>query len=389
MNPFDSLTKILRNIPSSVFKKKRGATPYLQTFSLGTGAGLNRDALVYKSQADALHPDPDASNVVKLLGAGAFATDLFFEDIAKAKEETYIGYVPVNLPDIVIGTMSIDHLDDIANPGFFFNLAQDTPFQTITIPPPKNKDRPVYVTITNTGSVPFLMYGLTIDPGTTQTFNFIKGIPTWVPISGVNIVTVPGADWLQPPAGNAVDYLNYVGSSFGAPRFKNEQDTSYKARARAYVVGPKVTPAGVLYQVKTVYPLSDVAIYEWFPSSYTQLLAILTPNYLAFKIPLSGSDGTVIPTTIDTSATQGPEFTFYIVVNNSVLDEFQNGVVADYSFTDAGDPQLDADNYGGFFTDASGDVTAVDLGQNKRIMRIIQDAKAAGTTPILVIQNAA
>src|SRR4029077_18083258 len=113
-------------------------------------------------------------------------------------------------------------------------------------------------------------------------------------------------------------------------------------------------------------------------SSYSQLLAILTPNYAAFSIP----DGT--PVTIDISASAGPNFTFYVVVPSSVIDKFQSGVYADFSFADWQDPLVAISDYGGFFNPNPGEVSAAALQQNKRLFKIIDSMKAAGTNGILV-----
>lgn len=329
---------------------------------------------------------PQASNVVKLLGASGFVLDNFLNDIQNGKQETYIGSVTVEIDNLPSGgAVAGASLDAIALPGYIFDINQTTAGQTITFPFPVNVNRRVYIIINNIGTAAFTMYGVTIQPGSTQTYNYTYGlsgaIQTWVPITSVNAVQVAGADYLLPtstPQGNGVDYLSLVGTGFNTPRDFISDDPTYKLWINQNVTGPKISPLGIQQILNTIFPGLGAKVFDWFPSSYSQLITLLTanPGYLAYSVPSGNSYS--IPGEPNYPS-YGPAFNFYVTVPGISTPITPGGVYADWSFADFGEATVDLLHYGGFFSDLSvADILPT-------LINIIQNIKAAGTTPVIVL----
>lgn len=391
--PSISRDKILKYLPFLYNKR-----PTLSTGEQTTTNQFNQPIVIPSGVTQ------DGSNVWKLTDTVSFSLDKLFTDMGYAKEEAYIGIVPTPIDPTITQTdlsgnptaiiLFAGFLEDISQSGYSFIVS--TPPNSVdgvelTIPLPRNLNQSIYVTITNNGLVSLTAYGVTVPTGESATF--VLNTDTWVFTDSPNTLFVPGADGA---------YLDNVGTSYGVLRTTAEADSLYKKRIRAQVVGNKVTVNGIDTQINTVFNFTP-AIYEWYPTSYTQMIADLTPNFCAFDL-----DGNPYNIAAEPNYPNfGPAFTFYAVLPSSILDKYSSGVyagsdnpsnnvfpssfygdgVTTTGIPPGGDPQIGVGRFGGFFNANTGEITISNLQTNKRILQIIKNTKAAGSKGILVLQN--
>jgi len=128
MANFDTFDLMLNRIPGVLNKTLGVVVP-------NTNIGTNRQ---------------NASNIVNLLDAISYTTDTSFQSIDDGRQQSLIGVTPVELNDI--SSLS-GHIDEIALPGYLFNLNQASSVDGIFIGYPRNLSKPFYMTINNkTGS---------------------------------------------------------------------------------------------------------------------------------------------------------------------------------------------------------------------------------------------
>lgn len=190
----NSLDKLLKYMPRKY--NKNPGTPGPSIVIPGTGG-----------------PTPTrigASNLYQTLAAFGFSLDNMFNSISDAQEETYIGFVPVNVNiqyfptdevivvdnsgTIVVNASSVivtatEVVLDISpqvidlNSYFYFNAI--TQNLVLALPAPTITSQSKYVLIKNTGANPFNLYGLFVQPGQTIILN-------WVPSETISSTTIPG-----------------------------------------------------------------------------------------------------------------------------------------------------------------------------------------------------
>lgn len=138
----DSLSKLLKNIP--LYYNKGKGTVVLPPVNFP-----NLD-----------HALSGASNVVNLFDAVGNTMDSLLDAIDTAQQESIIGITPVNITD---PNVIANNIDEIALPGYVFNLAIPNSSNANVLGFPKNLSKAFYITINNTGaaiSVPFsVAYG--------------------------------------------------------------------------------------------------------------------------------------------------------------------------------------------------------------------------------------
>lgn len=138
----DSLDKLLKNIPIVYNKTKGTVIPPPVGFP-------NLD-----------HALSGASNVVNLMDSVGNTMDSLLDAIDTAQQESLIGITPVNITD---PNVIANNVDEVALPGYVFNIAIPNSSNANVLGFPKNLSKPFYITINNTGadiSVPFsVAYG--------------------------------------------------------------------------------------------------------------------------------------------------------------------------------------------------------------------------------------
>jgi hypothetical protein len=206
-------------------------------------------------------------------------------------------------------------------------------------------------------------------------------------------VFVPGPIF---PGHNSPD-LDPLGDNFGVTRLVSENDVTYRKRITESAVGPKLTPSGLIEQFRVIYGL-DVQVFQWFPSSFSNLATYLTanPGYTAYYLdktavaPTDTADGYF---NLDPTKTQGPPCTFYVTVPQSQFRNFNNGVYPDdldatppdWTFVDYEDEIIGPGRHGGFFKANEGEPNYVLTSLIERYLALISSIKAAGAYGILII----
>lgn len=475
-----SLEKLLKNIPQKYNKYP----------------GLPGPNIVIPGAGPSVPTRVGASNVYNLMAAFAFSLDMMFKDLADAQEETYIGFVPVNVnvqyfPTETItvvdnsGTTVVDTSDNIVvatqvaldissivlelNSYFYFNASVQNLVLTLPAPTQTSKER--YLLIKNTGVNPFNLYGLIVLPeqtiilnwvpsvtisstlipgrwtvsaqyyysfkpstsGTTQELpnplntninNSILGITSLVTnlssqsffikdklINGYESVLFSwnntisaweytptnlyaeilplGADSLS---GNfsvgGSTWLDDVGLSYNVARIFSELDAQYRNRIRQLILGNKITKPGIEVGVAVVFGFLP-HIYNWYASDYTAMIATLT-SPAAFKYDVSLNQMVSYNLVGEPNyPNYGPVFNWYVVVNNTIIENLTNAVYADFSFDnypDIGDV-ITSPPRGGFFEANPDDIGAVNSNVLLLLGQFLHRIKAAGTTPIIVVTD--
>jgi hypothetical protein len=329
------------------------------------------------------------------------------------------------------------YLEDNSLPGFVYNVTQTQQSNfNYEIPEPIPNTgaipAPRYVTIRNTGSYSFFCENVLILPGSVQVYTWAPGgyagyttpfgtyTQNWIPTKIKDFDTVLGSLVTENPL-NAVYVpgptlpgyqspdLDPLGESFGIHRIIREDDITYKKRIAQSVTGSKMTPQAIKGQFKIIYGI-DVEVFQWYPSSYAELvtylgtLAAYQPFYLdgtAFTVPGSAiyyhtTPSTVITCTpLDLSASQGPPNTFYVVIHTGSANlingvypnsdsDTQTGTL-DWSFIDYGDTEIGAGRHGGFFIPNTGETGYSLTSGTQRYLHLISSIKAAGTDAIVIL----
>jgi hypothetical protein len=379
--PSDTLPYLLKRLPS-VYNTTQG-TPAANTTSIYPPVYVGTTYLL-----------PDASDIVQTLDSAGYVLDQLISDVQTIKDISYIGEVPVAIANLTssgplfTGTFEANFL-----PGYIFNVTQTTPSLTFTIPLPQNSNNPLYINIVNTGAVSFTCYNVVIDPGTYQVYNFnpLSGVTAWTPLnvtgwnsSTSSLITTNPINAVNVPGAFTTD-LDPLGDSYGVLRQPSESDNTYKLRAAGSLAGPKLTPASIVLQVNQIYDVG-AQLYEWFPSSYSSLLTFLAANPGYTALNLNGAPATSAQLPLG-PAIHGPHYYFYVVVNQSVLTKFKNGVFSDYSFFDPNikDGQVGVGYYGGFFELSAGEGGGGDTQLAQRLLNLLSTLKASGTACILII----
>jgi hypothetical protein len=151
-----------------------------------------------------------ASNLYQILAAFGFSLDNMFNSISDAQEETYIGFVPVNVNvnyyptnEVTVTDNSGNIVVDVSlnvvtatqvvigipstvidlNNYFYFNAT--TSNLVLTLPDPTITSQERFILIKNTGTNQFNLYGLFVLPNQTIILN-------WVPSETIATTTIPG-----------------------------------------------------------------------------------------------------------------------------------------------------------------------------------------------------
>jgi DNA-binding beta-propeller fold protein YncE len=350
--------------------------------------------------------------------------------------------IEVFASEIVTGSNSFPlfqgTFEDNALPGYVFNVNQITSGINFTIPFPISFTKEAYVTINNTGSTPFTCYSIpqagtpgdlstyisipiTIAPGQSEIYTFSPNAvdQMWIPVNtqsqviygtttALNAVSVPGP--INPNPSLTTQDLDPLGFNYGSTRIYGEDDKTYKKRIRNKVVGTKLTPGSIINQFRTIYGI-NVSVYQWFSSSYSQLVSLLTPlpEYSAFY--LNGAPVTLGQIPLNLSNPTGPYNFFYVVIPSGIVPNFQMGVYPnnlvwtdnvpsgdrtypDWSFANFKDTTVGIPNGGTFPGNYThGGFFKANLGENEytisdfvmKYLFLISAIKAAGTDAILIV----
>lgn len=192
--PGKSTTKLLNYLPQ-LFNKNPGTPGSLLTIS-GAGSPVQLQT--------------GASNLFQVMDAAGFVLDNLFNDIVNAREETYIGVVPVNVnvQYFPTGTLTItdnvgDNItDNVGNPVVGNQVVINIPSQVIdfnfllylnavvgnlnlTLPNPTNPFKQRYIAVKNTGTQAFSLYGFNLQVGQTLLLN-------WFPQLTIGATTIGG-----------------------------------------------------------------------------------------------------------------------------------------------------------------------------------------------------
>ena len=359
----------------------------------------------------------NSSNIVKLASSAAFGLDLMLANIQTEKDISYVGQAPVQISGLS-GLSGLSgqplfsgYFEDSALPGNIFNVTQlpaiTAPY---TIPLPQNQSVVMYALIMNDASSQqtITCENVNISPGMYQVYNWRAEVGFWEPlnISGYasiddvliaknppNAVFVPGPVF---PGHESPD-LDPLGDNYGVPRFSPEDDTTYRKRITESVTGKKLTPAGFIEQFRIIYGM-DVGVYQWFPTSFSQLSTYLTanPGYTAYYqdgTPVSSADTVGGYYSLNPTQPQGPPTVFYVTVLQSQLSNLNNGVYPDslgatppdWSFFDYEDTLIGPGRHGGFFRPNIGESNYVLTSLIKRYLLLISSIESAGTYGILVV----
>jgi hypothetical protein len=322
-----------------------------------------------------------------------------FVDIATQKLLIYGPNAIINS-----GPMFSGYLEYTAFPGNIFQIPQNT-FSTFNylIPSPQNLSNPIYVFIQNIGIFPLRAQQILIQPGNYQVFNWRPETLQWIPlnvtgydnvnntlttVNPLNAVIVPGPIF---PGFTSPD-LDPLGANFGVTRIISEDDATYKKRIIESVTGSKMVASGIINQFRVIYGIK-AQVYDWYPSSYAQLVTYLNahPGFTAFY--LDGSQVTVGFSPLDLTATQGPPTVFYVVLSGSGILTVPNGVYSndllstppDWSFIDYEDTTIGLSHHGGFFVPNIGEPDFSISNSLERYLHLISVIKAAGTEAIVIL----
>jgi hypothetical protein len=147
--PGNSTTKLLKYLP-----KKYNKNP-----------GVAGTPIIILGAGNPVPVQTGASNIYQLCDAAGFTLDTLFQDITNAKQETYIGIVPIAITLSASGTIgSANTTVDIC---YSFNITTTVPGLLISLPPPTSVNYNSWVIVTNTGTYSFSTYGFSLQPGQT------------------------------------------------------------------------------------------------------------------------------------------------------------------------------------------------------------------------------
>src|SRR5882724_1085519 len=218
-------------------------------------------------------------------------------------------------------------------PGNVFNINQTT-FNNYhyNVPILQNGNVTTYTIIKNTGDFSFRCNDVIISPNNYQVYNWRKEISAWMPVqvtgfnsnalatvNPTNAVIVPGPIF----PGHISPDLDPLGKNYGVTRIVYEDDITYKKRISESVTGKKLVPSGFIDQFRIIYG-QTAQVYQWFPSSYSQLVTYLNANPGFTGFYLDGNQVSPGASPLDLTASQGPYNTFYVVISGVGNLNFQN-----------------------------------------------------------------
>ncbi len=372
-----------------------------------------------------IYPSATNSHLVQLMGAVADSHDGLITAINASKDETILGTQAVaidTISDLYTGGTTID---EIALPGYYFQVAQETVDTGSTLEQPRNKTNKFTVIIRNVGHENIVLTYNTAYPtvDTVTIGRFENAIFQFIPDS-INPYTTNGVYQYLPdmplpfsslPVNGADDpYLDKVGQSFGFPRFlinsseAIENNYDYKNRVKYLVSGNKTTPPGITHAIKQLLQIpgilgpETIGFYEWFnsylPSSWSNLQTDLA-GYTLETFIIDGRPEIAGPYGgLDLTAPEGQPNFFYITMpkgnltNSGVYAEwtFTNiktaGIPDSYGITVTPDPAATTyPGYGGYFNDV--DTTFLEVVAFDRLVRLINLTRAAGTCCVLILTS--
>lgn len=239
-----------------------------------------------------------------------------------------------------------------------------------------------------------VVYQQTINPLQTVLFQWNNLTSTWgLAQSNYIYEIIPaGADSLSGnyylPEGNS--WLDDVGISYGTNRVYSEIDSGYKKRISQLVTGTKLTVPGITEIVTIVFNFIP-KIFNWYHSDYIQMLSLIPASPSAFKY--NSITNTMDNYNIHAEPNYpnfGPITNFYVLVSSSQLtsiDDLNRAVYASFSFFNWWDGKVVSTGapYGGFFTANPGESGAINSNVLLRLGQLLQQIKAAGTNPIVVV----